>query len=151
MPHKTDCFVTATKRVVFGPLTEGFENKRSRGGTPSESVFLPEVKGRNRPAELRPLRNYFLITESDEIEVIPWFSIIVFLKNSRPSVSGKKKLFCPLTEGFFLPAREEKSLFLPGGSRFYFFARSPRASRAGIKEGFSQLKSSTKYRDFVSQ
>ena len=39
-------FVTPTKKVVFCPLTEGFENKRSRGGTPRESVFQPEVKGR---------------------------------------------------------------------------------------------------------
>ena len=31
-------------------------------------------EGRNRPAEFRPLRNYFLI------EVIPWFSIIVFFE-----------------------------------------------------------------------
>ena len=96
--------VTATKRVVFGPLTEGFENKRSRGGTPSESVFLPEVKGRNRPAELRPLRNYFLITESDEIEVIPWFSIIVFFEEFKAIGEREEKNFSARSpRGFFFP------------------------------------------------
>ena len=121
MRAKNDCFVMATKRVVLGPLTEGFENKRSRGGTPSESVFLPEVKGRNRPAELRPLRNYFLITESDEIEVIPWFSIIVFLKNSRPSVSGKKKFFSARSpRGFFFPPGRKRVFSSLAGANFTF-------------------------------
>ena len=96
---KNDCFVTPTKKVVFCPLTEGFENKRSRGGTPRESVFQPEVKG----------RNHDLLSGSSEI-IFSFFTheIEVFYSQTHLCAGRKKTLVRGSKTSLFVPAEKTR-------------------------------------------